>query len=218
MTDADKAIRVALKSGADRLRLGSDHGFHNNRSRTVNDADRGLFHADIQSGKILHGCPPRLLGALAPPRITSTILGDSHPLAHRRNSMYAACCWQRTFRRELKPDYAVIPAAQTPPALCARPHTLSSSRTIAGDATAGRTDDRQTMPLTVLIRGVSLRKSSFAQRVDCSFRQPGSSLPKAQPLRFRSRKTATSPSEIQARFGVLNWRCAGRQRRLAHPS
>src|SRR5579864_5358928 len=40
-----------------------------------------------------------------------------------------------------------LPATQTlrpPPALSARPHTLSSSGTIAGDATAGRTGDRRT--------------------------------------------------------------------------
>ena len=44
----------------------------------VDDTERGLFHCDVQSGKILHGCRS-LLGALMRPRFNTAIMGGQPP-------------------------------------------------------------------------------------------------------------------------------------------
>lgn len=98
MADAPQALRIGLERRKDRVRVGLDLGFEHEFSFLVDDADRGLFHRHVQSGKILRGCPPWALGALSRPRISTVILEDSR---------LPRCEFQKL---RSKPNYAGSPA------------------------------------------------------------------------------------------------------------
>jgi hypothetical protein len=79
MTNAAQLRRELLQRFEDRIRIGRHRGFEHDFPFLVDHTERSLFHRNVKSGEVFHGCPPLALGARKRPRISTVILGDSRP-------------------------------------------------------------------------------------------------------------------------------------------
>src|SRR5215813_11942460 len=81
MTEPAQPGRVCLQYLEDRVGIGRNLALEHDFPFLVDHADRGLFHRNVESGKVFHGCPPLALGARTRPRISTVILGTATPRA-----------------------------------------------------------------------------------------------------------------------------------------
>src|ERR1700682_1609287 len=97
MTDPPQPGGEFLQGLEDRVLIGRNLGLEHDFPVLVDHADRSLFHRNVESGKVFHGCPPLALGARKRPRISTVILGDSRPPRSQSRIL------------RLKPNYAGTP-------------------------------------------------------------------------------------------------------------